>query len=259
MNEIITYGNGYELHSGIKVLVKSAKNLCDKFTVICSSLSPQTMEFLREQNVNIVDAKEIAVKHNVSEDLSPYTLKVIYFYLYCKHYCKSSKVYMCDFTDVLFQKNPFNIIKNNKPYVITENTLIGNCNVNTDWMHLCFNGDIFNLLKHKEIINGGMYFGTLESITFLLSQMTLELQQIISRIGNYLIPDQAALNKLVYFDQLRYNILNGFDLFNMAHFSKLPYSNTDNGLYKFGENIPTVIHQYKANKTLEQQVYNQFN
>jgi hypothetical protein len=257
MNEIITFGTKYDLVPGIKVLVKSAKLFCDKLTVLDLNLTKSVKEFLKLNNVNVVDANILAQKYSVDTTLSPYTLKVIFFYLYCKHVCKSDKVYMTDFTDVMFQQDPFYIIKNNNPYVISENNLIKNCKVNTDWFHICFNSDIFGILKDNEIINGGMYLGTLDSVVFLLKQMSIELQHVISRIGNYLIPDQVALNKLVYFDKVRYNIVNNFSLFNMAHFSSIK-PDCINGLYKFNNVIPDVIHQYKTNKQLEQQIYKQY-
>jgi hypothetical protein len=259
MNEIITFGTRYELVPGIKVLIKSAKAVCQNVTVIDLNLKQEVKQFLSKQDVHVFDANYFITKYNVDSALSPYTLKVIFFYLYCKHICKSTKVYMADFTDVLFQSDPFDVITNDKPYVISENALIKNCRVNSEWINLCFNTDIFKLLQYKEIVNGGMYLGTLGAMTFLLKQMTLELQQVISRIGNYLIPDQAALNKLVYFDKHNYNILNDFSLFNMAHFSTKKFAKTSKGFYKFDGSSPKVIHQYKANKNLEQLVYEQFN
>lgn len=258
MNEIITFGTNYNLVPGIKVLIKSAKLVCNNVTVIDLNLKQEVKDFLYKENVNVFDANYFLTKHAVDSSLSPYTLKVIFFYLYCKHICTAEKVYMADFTDVLFQTDPFELITNNNPYVISENALIKNCQVNTDWIHICFNGDIFKLLQDKDILNGGMYLGTREAMIFLLSQMTIELQQIISRIGNYLIPDQAALNKLVYFDQRRYNILNGVELFNMAHFSNESFKQTSDKKYAFNDISPKVIHQYKANKFLENQVYEQF-
>lgn len=256
-NEIITFGTNYNLVPGIKVLIKSAKRICNNLTVIDLNLNGDVKKYMQKENVNIFDANYFLLKNGVDPNLSPYTLKVIFFYLYCKHISTANNVYMTDFADVLFQSNPFDIIKNDKPYVIGENALIKNCKVNSDWINICFNYDIYNILKNKEILNGGMYLGKREAIVFLLNQMTVELQQIISRIGNYSIPDQAALNKLVYFDQHRYNILTGVELFNMAHFSNESFKKVE-GLYSFKNVVSKVIHQYKANKILEAEIYNQF-
>jgi hypothetical protein len=258
MNEIITFGKGYKLTPGIKVFVKSATRFCDKLTIICSNLDKELIDFLKQNNVNLVDADEIALKYNVQTTISPYTLKVIFFYLYCKHYCESTNVYLCDFTDLCFQKNLFELIKNKKPYVTSENYLIANCQTNTTWINLCYNADSYNLLKKYEILNGGSILGELTSAIALLKEMCADMTQIISRIGNYQNIDQASLNKVVYFDQARYNILNKLEIANLAHFGnastvlkkdKVTINNTE----------PYVLHQYDVIKPLEKFLYEQFN
>jgi len=258
MNEIITFGKGYKLTPGIKVFVKSATRFCDKLTIICSNLDKELTDFLKQNNVNLVDADEITLKYNVQTTISPYTLKVIFFYLYCKHYCQSTNVYLCDFTDLCFQKNLFELIKNKKPYVTSENYLIANCQTNTTWINLCYNADVYNLLKKYEILNGGSILGELTSAIALLKEMCADMTQIISRIGNYQNIDQASLSKVVYFDQARYNILNKLEIANLAHFGnastvlkkdKVTINNTE----------PYVLHQYDVIKPLEKFLYEQFN
>lgn len=253
MNEIVTYGQGYKLSPGIKVFVKSAKSVCNNVTIICSGLTKDLIKFLNEHNINVVEADEIARKYNVKTSISPYTLKVIYFYLYCKHYSTSSNVYLCDLTDVFFQKNVFELIKNNKPYVTSENYNICNCKTNTTWLNLCYNEDIYNLLKQYEILNGGSILGNRESVTELLKEMCLDMTGIISRIGNYQNIDQASLNKTIYFDQYRYNILNRFEIANLAHFSSAKVEFND--LIAIDNKIPYVIHQYDVIKPLENYLY----
>jgi len=103
VNEIVTFGQGYKLSPGIKVFVQSAKKVCNSVTIICSGLSKELTDYLEKHDVNLVDAKELALKHNVQTNLSPYTLKVIYFYLYVKNYSSASNVYLCDFTDIYFK------------------------------------------------------------------------------------------------------------------------------------------------------------
>lgn len=253
MDEIITYGQGYKLSSGIKVFVKSAKNICSNVTIIASGLTNDLLKFLKDYDINVVDAKEMAKKYNVKVDISPYTLKVIYFYLYCKHYSTASNVYLCDFTDIFFQKNPFDLIQNPKPYITSENYNICNCETNTTWINLCYNSDIYNLLKKYEILNGGSILGNRENTTNLLKEMCLDMTEIISRIGNYQNIDQASLNKTVYFDQKRYNILNNLEIANLAHFSKAKVNYEP--MITINDKLPYVIHQYDVIKTLESHLY----
>lgn len=257
MNEIITYGKGYDLSNGIKTFIKSSKPFCDKLTVICSDLSSSLLRFLEEQNVNVVSSVDIASRFNVDETISPYTLKVIYFYLYAKHLCTSTNVYLCDFTDIYFQKNLFELITNGCTYVTSENQIIKNCQTNSTWLNLCYNSDIFNLLKHKEILNGGSILGSLSSCISTLKEMCNDMGQIISRIGNYQNIDQACLNKVVYFDKRRFNILNKLQIANLAHHSTAKVEYIKNNI-SVNEIIPYVIHQYDVIKPLEKFLYEQF-
>jgi len=258
MNEIITFGKGYKLTPGIKVFVKSAKRFCNKLTIIYSNFDQSLIDFLEQNQVNLVSADKIASEYNVQTTISPYTLKVIFFYLYCKHYCDSANVYLCDFTDIYFQQNLFDLVKDNKPYVTSENYLITNCQTNTTWINICYNSDIYNLLKKHEIINGGSILGELLTTTALLKEMCADMTQIISRIGNYQNIDQASLNKVVYFDRVRYIILNKLEIANLAHLGNAnTYLEKDkitiNGIK------PYVLHQYDVIKPLEKFLYEQFN
>ena len=258
MNEIVTFGQGYKLNSGIKVFVKSAKKFCNKLTIICSQLDTTLINFLKEHNVNIIEASELTNKYNVDVNLSPYTLKVIYFYLYVKHISSSTNVYMCDFTDIYFQQNLFELITTDKPYVTSENFYISKCQTNTTWINICYNPDIYNLLNKYEILNGGSILGKKEGVVSLLKEMCLDMTQIISKVGNYQNIDQASLNKVVYFDKFRYNILSNFEIANLAHFGNAEVVLKSDNI-KINGKQPFVIHQYDVIKQLEQFLYDQFN
>lgn len=247
MNEIITFGQDYSLEPGIKVFIKSAKKHSDKITVLGNNLSSELQTFLQKHSCNYIDVSLLAKKYNVQTSLSAYTLKVIYFYLYCKHVSKAVNVYLCDFTDIFIQKNVFELIQNNKPYVTSENFIIKQCETNTTWLNICYNSDIFNLLSNKEILNGGSILGKRFAATNLLKEMCNDMMQIIARIGNYQNIDQASLNKTVYFDSFNYNILTNQEIINMAH-----SSNTNDLRH------PYVIHQYDVNKELMNKLYEKY-
>lgn len=254
MNEIVTFGQGYKLSPGIKVFVQSAKKVCNNVTIICSGLTKDLTDYLHQHQINIIDASELSIRHRVQTNISPYTLKVIYFYLYCKHYSSASNVYLCDFTDIFFQKSPFELISNTKPYVTSENHFICNCETNTTWIKLCYNNDVYNLLKKYQIINGGSILGNRENVVSLLKELCADMTHIISRIGNYQNIDQASLNKSVYFDQYRYNILCNYEIMNLAHFKDAKVASTDK-MFSINDSIPYVIHQYDVIKHLENQLY----
>ena len=259
MNEIVTFGKGYSLNGGIKVFAKSAKHVPNcKTTVIGIDLSNDVIQFLTKEGVNIIDGKEIATKHNVNLNISPYTLKVIFFRLYCKHYTTSEKIYFCDFTDVYFNGNLFDIVTDlNTTYVSSENQLIKKCQTNTTWLNICYNPDITNLLKNKQILNGGTILGYKESCLDLLDEMCKDMALIIGRVGNYQNIDQASLNKCVHFNFYKYTVLQNNEILNCAHQSTLSYIN-NNGNYQLGSYNPYVIHQYDVIKSLEKNLYDTY-
>jgi hypothetical protein len=224
--------------------------------VISSNLSLELNLFLKANGVKIIDADDLAKKHNIQNNISPYTLKVIYFYIYIKKYTIAENVYLCDFTDLFFQKTPFDLIQNEKPYVTSENYYINKCETNSTWLNICYNNDVYNLLKKYEIINGGSILGKRYSTIELLKEMCADMSAIISRIGNYQNIDQASLNKTIYFDLHRYNIINGMEIVNMAHHEKASViHNTTDNMIMINEKIPHIIHQYDINKELENYLY----
>lgn len=258
MNEIITFGKGYSLNSGIKVFIKSAKEICENVTILSSNLGQDIESFCKQYNANFFDCTDIKSKYKVDDNVSPYTLKVLYFYLYCKFVSKANNVYVCDFTDTYFQKNVFELVKNNKPYVTTENFPINQCSTNQTWLRVCYNEDILNLLKKYDIINGtGNVFGNRLAVVDLLKEVCTDLSLIMGRVGSYPTIDQACLNKIVRFDQHRYNVLTNFEVFNLAHFSNSPVTLNYRNVTVNGK-TPYVIHQHDVIKSLENFLYEQY-
>jgi len=254
MNEIITYGQNYSLNKGIKVFIQSAIKTGSKVTVIGCNLKDDVVDYFKNNNVNYVNAHPITEKYNVDLNLSPYTLKVIFFYLYCSKISTSENVFLCDFTDVYFQGDVFKDFykTQGKPTVFHEIELIMNCKTNTTWMNLCYNTDIFNLTRGYEIINGGAILGHRERCAELLKEMCSDISIVIGRIGNYPNVDQAVLNKVVRFDYLRYNIWDYNTVANMAYANAKRTVKIKNGKIVIdGSIIPVVVHQYDVNKDVE--------
>lgn len=247
-NEVVAFTQGYGLTPGVRVFVNSALKHSELTVIKGENNSSDLTTYLERYHqqtitpsfpINIFDVSRIDAKHNVNKVLSPYTLKVIYFYLYCKYYTDSDNVFLCDFNDIFIQRNPFELIKENKVYVSSENCLIENCETNSTWIKLCYNQDIYNLLKSKEVINGGNILGNRLLVVDLLQEMCSDMIQIIQRIGNYYNIDQASLIKTVYFDSERYIILKDKEILNMAHNNQV----TDlRDCY--------VVHQYKVNESV---------
>jgi len=242
MNEIITYGQNYNLNKGIETFVKSAIKTGSKVTVIGVNLKNDTIKYLTDHNVNYVDALPIATKYNVDLNLSPYTLKVIFFYLYCNKISTADNVFLCDFTDVYFNKDVFKFATS-KPMVFGEGQIIHKCQTNTTWINLCYNQDIYRLLLKYEIINGGAILGPRNTCIKLLKEMCLDISIILGKIGNYPNIDQAILNKVVRFDQFRYEIGSKLAVLNMAQIKEQKKWTVDNS--------PAVFHQYDGHPDVE--------
>lgn len=257
MGEIITYGKGYSLTPGIKVFIKSAIQTGNKVTIIGSQLGADVLRYAEDNNVTVYNSEILSKKYNVNDNISPYTLKVIYFFLYCKYISKTHEVYLCDFTDVYFQKNVFELIKNNNPYVTSENKIINSCQTNSTWVNICYNKDIFNLIGKYEILNGGSILGKREACLYLLDEMCKDMSSIITRIGNYQNIDQASMNKVVYFDQHKHNILKDGEILNCAH-SGNAITENNNGIYSINNIESHVIHQYDVIKSLEKELYEKY-
>jgi hypothetical protein len=77
---------------------------------------------------------------------------------------------------------------------------------------------------------------------------------IISRIGNYPNIDQASLNKVVYFDSYRHNILEHLKVANLAHLANSDVS-IENEKIQINNVVPHVIHQYDVIKQIENHLY----
>jgi hypothetical protein len=261
-NEIITFGKGYQMNKGIEVFVQSAKNHYRNISILDISNASDTIDYLYGEDVAAVDGRTITEKYNVDLTLSPYTLKVIMFYLYLKHHSVADNVYMTDFTDVLFQGDIFEDMVEDKVTLFSEENIIGKCQTNSTWVKVCYNQDILGLLKDKPILNGGCILGKRELVINLLKEMCIESTNIISRIGNYQNIDQAILNKVVHFDYNRYHIDNS-KVANLAQkMNRDKHVKIEKGVFGFERNfksrdveIPKIIHQYDVNKQLEKEIY----
>lgn len=258
MNEIITFGRGYSLTPGIKVFIKSAREICENVTILSSNLGTNIESYCKDNTTLFYECNELKTQYKVDDNISPYTLKVIYFYLYCKYISKADNVYVCDFTDTYFQKNVFDLVTNNKPYVTTENFLIKNCPTNRTWLSVCYNQDILGLLSKYEIINGtGNLFGNRLAVVEALKEICADIGLIMGRVDGYPTIDQASMNKVVRFDQHRFNVLNQFEIFNLAHFSTASVSLNPKNI-KINNKTPYVIHQHDVIKSLESFLYEQY-
>ena len=249
-NEIITFGTNYKLNNGIKTIVKSAKNTSGTLTVIGVDLDRETVKYIEDNNGKCIDGKALSEKHNIDLTLSPYTLKVIFYTLYCKKYTDSDNLFICDFTDVFFQKDIFKLIDDNKVTVHSELKKIETCPTNSTWINTCFGSEIYNKIKHKNIINSGTFYGKRKNINNLLDNMCTEIIRALSFCGNYLIIDQPAMNKLVYEQPDIFEVREDNKVYNLAHNTDTEF-NVKDSIISLNNYESYVLHQYDVNEKLK--------
>lgn len=92
-----------------------------------------------------------------------------------------------------------------------------------------------------------LYLAERNSCVKLFSNLINEIQNVLAKIGNYLIIDQIALNKLIYVDNHPCNILDRDKVVNLAHRKNMSdFSNV------------YIIHQYDSNKELEEKLFEKY-
>lgn len=254
-NEIICYAQGYPIEKLNNLILSYHLNASNKDTelvILYKDMTFSTKDF-DSKPVKVFSVDQIDKIYNVYTTLSPYTLKVLYFYLYCKYFSKANNVFLCDATDVFFNDDPFELVQENVSLFI-EDQKIGNCPVNAEWMKICYNQDILNTLRNKSILNGGLILGSRVKCLDLLKEMYTDIAGVIGRIGNYRNLDQAVLNKVVYFDELNYHISRDNSMVNCAHISHL-IPKFEHGLIDVFPDkdgiMPYVVHQYPCFKNLK--------
>lgn len=257
-NEIIVYAQNYTLGEGLKAFVKGVVNqkLTKELTFLYKNVDNNVLHFLKENNIRTYNVEFLDKQYNVNVGLSMYTLKTVYFYLYSKHVSLADNLLLTDCSDVYFNKNPFNLLKD-KILVFAEDEVIGKCQTNLIWMAHCYDREIASLTLNKIIVNGGLFLGKRKQCVDLFSEMMIEIKGVISRVGNYPNIDQAILNKVIHFGGVENYINRSKEVINFAHYiNKFPCETTEkNGLLTIDNYIPTILHQYNRVKPLEQKIY----
>lgn len=238
------YEGDTEIFPGIEVTIKSLREVYSgPVIVLHKNVSSKLLTFLHTYNIETFDCNALPVIYQTSA----FNNKIIYSYLFLKNNkrnLKDKNILFCDIGDIYFQKNPFDLQTNNI-YLSLESEQIKYCEVNSSWLKICYNEEIFNKIKERVVVNSGFILGTYEQILSLFNLITNEMSKIFSKI-NYPITDQAIVNKLVYYDNVD-SYLGENDIINMSQYK---------GSFDFNDKI---IHQYKVNSGLMHTIYSKYN
>lgn len=202
MNEFIILDKNLTLD--VKPFVANTKQYWDTLTVMSRDVSSDLKTYLEDNNANFVDESNLALQFNVNSLVSSQALKLIYTYLYIKNISTSTNIYLCFHLNLIPQQNPFNIIKNNKPYLLCTNK---NCTHIAPQINACYGSDILNMLHKHELLSGKCIMGNRLAVVDLFKEMVSDMTHIVSRVEKYENVFQSCLNKTVHFDKHRYNIL----------------------------------------------------
>lgn len=242
-SEVIFYieGTNYDFN-GIKVTLKSLReHYSGKITVLYKDVD--------DRLINLVTASE-AIPYDCSSfkvtfKTSPYNNKVLYSFLYLKNYSNlegTDKVLICDISDVYFKINPFSLLSSqNKFTMFLEDKTFEFCECNSTWMEICYNSHILDLVKHKVVINAGIYLSPFNSLKEFLQLMVNEMSHVLGKI-NYPIVEQALVNKLIYVDNFEV-ILDSKNVNNMAQQIKTDINNNINHQYKVFPQIKEFLYK----------------
>lgn len=238
------YEGNTESFKGIEVTIKSLRKVYSgQITVLYKNVSSKLLTFLHNYNIETVNCNSLPVIYQTSA----FNNKIIYSYLFLKNNkekLKVANILFCDIGDICFELNPFNLQKPNI-YFSLESEQIKNCEINSTWLKICYNQEIFNNIKENIVINSGFILGTYEQVFNLFKNITDEMSKIFSKI-NYPITDQAIVNKLIYQDNTPSYLGEG-DVVNMSQYK---------GPINFNDKI---IHQYKVNSEFANAIYKKYN
>jgi len=113
-----------------------------------------------------------------------YSINFIRYYLYlwwARLYAQTTYFMLSDFSDVLFQSDPFQyrklewappayqfvVFQENHP-----NSVINRCNFNSAWISKCYGSDALQKVGHNTVICSGISMGTRDAILVYVSQST---------------------------------------------------------------------------------------
>lgn len=164
------------------------------------------------------------------------------------HNFDNQYIFLCDFRDVLFQKNIqlYNLSPDVDLYVFSEAfTIISEKNYNTPWLlalEQIFNEKFFNSISHNLILCCGTTLGKAFAIKEYVNKMCLLLSQhnIVYNL------DQGIHNYLIYLNKFTFNvkILDNSDNLVFTAGCDIHKLNHDDFIVNKNDSVPFVVHQY---------------
>jgi len=179
-----------------------------------------------------------------------------------KNLDKNDKVIICDYRDLIFQKDPLSLIENGKAYLTTEDQLIGKCGFNGGWVgsiDKVFDTKMLEKMDDSPIICVGIILGTVGKVYPIMKLLDEKVKEYYTKCENRNIPcekymDQGMINYLYFGEKNIDAVLIGNDsnitnnlsqTFHLGIFDEEKQFSKNGGHYtnKKGE-IVACVHQY---------------
>ena len=231
------------------------------------------------------DIKQLAILYDVLflsyHEYSPENFKhlrtvLLRFLIYYSYLLKNQydNIFICDLSDVLFQKNIFNNMKKGielYAFLESEELTIGGCHLHRQWFDECYNQNVLTTLFNKSRSCAGSTLGTYQGI--LLSLIFIFFSNYHSGIMRYLsLMDARLREKSICNDQgvhnyLVYLILNGTSTILIPHetgfvgslgTSPWVYRNKYGLVLNKNNQVYSVIHQFYHSDQLKQQLNQEY-
>lgn len=182
------------------------------------------------------------------------------------------RILCVDFSDIFFQKNPFEIIEklpNDKLILTSEGVVIGDQSWNSTVINSAFGPNVLNFLSAYEVLNCGVICGNPTAISELSDIVVSEYDRLGDNIKKIYGVDQALILKLIYHDQkiklnvvrdesplaahlhVQFNDPDKCRFKDIQVFGKKAVKNRDNDLF-------SIVHQYNRDVEMFNEVLKHF-
>ena len=180
---------------------------------------------------------------------------------------KYSYIILSDCRDVIFQSDPFEILKNSKEFLVSgcEPEFIKKNKINKKWLLEAYekNYEIYSNLLNSPIICAGVTFGSTQIVLDYLEKMRIEIKNYIitNKKASITNLDQIFHNKIFAFannDAITIDKSNKF--ISTLGFTRKFDIKIDNSSKKIivNGNIPSIIHQYDRDTLLSNTILSWF-
>jgi hypothetical protein len=210
MNETITYLKSVYYTDKLEKLLLTLLSNSNILTVICDSYDTKLKDFFKQHNINVVESSDIIERYKVVPSLPICVKRLIVMYLTLLYKSTATNIGLYMSERYYPTSNIFELITNNKTFVATDNYLIKDSKDITDSLNYCYNRDTFlyDFLKTNTVILNNIIFGLRESCLLTLKELIQDLGIITYSSDRNLSVVDASLQKSVYLDKFRYNIID---------------------------------------------------